>query len=157
MPLNAAQSAAKTIFTTSSGPNFTFQGETHHINEWYALGADNACIDYLNSQAVGAAQGKSVARASIDGNRIVDAIIASDEFPSMQPATVTQLQFAVSRSPFTFGDDAVAGVEGILQPFENALARFRALKTRPSSIWEALAVTDGASFTQDDMTAIRSS
>lgn len=153
MPLAQNLQLAKD-FLTGLVP-YTFGEDTKPLSEWYTLGADNACIAAMNDPALGTAQGKTVLRALIDGNKVVNAIVASDEFATMQPATCAQLQFAVSRGPLAATPELVSGIARILAPFTGAPEAFQALTTRPSTVWESIAKEDGASFTQTEMSAVR--
>lgn len=151
MALSPQLQAAKAFLT---GPmDYTFQGETKPLAEWFA--ADNACISAMNDSSFGSGLRKTVARARLDGNDLVDAIGASDEFSSMQPATLAQLTFLVSRASFMITPNIVRALDQALQPFDSAKTAFDALKTRPATVWESIVRLDGAVFTQTEMNALR--
>lgn len=156
--LTPAQQSAKTIFTTADGPDYTFNEETHGIDEFYSLGNDSACIAYMNDLAVGIAQSKAVPRASIPGTDIIAAVGDSEDFAGMDGTTLGKLQWLVQKEPAPIGNAKFAsGIEKALEAYDAAKAAFVALKNRPGTIWESLTQTDGAHFTQTDLTAIRAS
>lgn len=125
----------------------TFGADTKTLTEWYLLdttAGDTVVADTLNNQSIGAEHAKTVQRAAIDGNDLVEGIAASAEFASMQPATLAQLSFLVSRGSFRATPNALLALDKALTPFVTAKAALLSLKTRPSSIYEALTGIDGA-------------
>lgn len=158
MALTPTQQIVKTYVTQNPDAIlYEYIGFTKGLDEWFAqndTNGDEAVSQILNSQSIGAAKAKSVSRATIDGNDMVDAIGASDEFATMQPATLAQLTFLLSRSSLNATPKALAALGKVLGPFDTAKVAFEALKKRPASIYESLTEMDGAAIPRPEVNAL---
>lgn len=131
--------ALMAYFMKPDNVEFEHNGETRSLAQWIALRADEAVARCMSDETVGAALGKTVVRDSVPANEVKAAIASSTDFPGMPSTTMEKLGWFIDTNPFPMTDDKMTGgVEAILDAFDDAKAKFNALRVRPGTIAESL-------------------